>query len=521
MDDGDASGAVAAPAPRRFLPRWPWSDRAAPPDPVDGGPDGGPGHGRSRGPLWNRLGLRARVTVTFGFGALFLSASMGGLSYFTTRHFLLGERQSASVHQAFSNAAVVRTLLGSSRLEQQISSLDTGTDSASVIFYKGEWFSSKISVGEASIPVALRLLVFSGSAATQTVALDGAPQIAVGVPIGQGSDAAYFEIFNEGDLSHTLRVLALALAAAGLITTVLGAAVGLAASGRTVRPLTSVSRAAVAIASGRLDTRLPAATGDPDLAGLTSSFNLMVDQLQERIERDARFTSDVSHELRSPLTTLAASLEVMEFHRDQLTPPAARALALLADDLRRFQRMVADLLEMSRSDTGAAEVYVEEVDAGELVRRSVAAATRSLNLEGAPDVEIASPVAGVRLEVDKRRFERIVANLLENASLYGGGATRVTAGMGPVGDDGHPTLMVAVEDDGPGVAPDERTKIFERFYRGRASGQRGAGTGTGLGLALVAEHARLNGGRVWVEEAHGGGARFVVQLPVHTGQEQW
>ncbi len=484
-----------------------------------GAPEGP--HPAPRRRVWDRLGLRGRVTVMFGLGALLLSASMGTISYVTTRHFLLGERQSASIHQAFSNAAVVRTLLGTSHFEQELGSLDTGTDSASVVFSDGEWFTSKLSVGQTAIPPALRVLALTGTAATETIELGGSPQLVVGVPLGTTGRAAYFEVFDLGDLSHTLRILGLALAVAGFITTVLGAAVGLAASRRTLRPLTSVSRAAVAIAGGQLDTRLPDDTSDPDLAGLTVSFNRMVDELQERIERDARFTSDVSHELRSPLTTIGASLEVVEAHRQELSPPAGRALALLADDLRRFQRMVGDLLEMSRSDNGTGDLYPEEVDAGELVRRAVASANRSLpSEEPAPPVEVAAELTGVRLEVDKRRFERIMANLLENAAHYGGGATLVSARLGP-GEDGHPTVQVMVDDAGPGVAPDERTKVFERFYRGRASGQRGAGTGTGLGLALVSEHARLNGGRVWVEQAPAGGARFVVQLPVLTAEPAW
>jgi len=96
----------------------------------------------------------------------------------------------------------------------------------------------------------------------------------------------------------------------------------------------------------------------------------MVDQLEERIDREARFTSDVSHELRSPLTTISATLGVLEAHRQELSAPAREALMLLGEDLRRFQRMVGDLLEISRSDTGSADVSLEEVDAGALVRHS-------------------------------------------------------------------------------------------------------------------------------------------------------
>jgi signal transduction histidine kinase len=452
----------------------------------------------------------------FGLGALLLSVLMGSLSYYTTRHFLLAERQSASLHQAFSNATVVHTdlELGSTQIDQQLGSLDIGTSSVSVMYVNGKWFSSRISVGEHAVPAALRSMVLHGQVSTVNEVLNGSPEIVVGVPL-VGVHAAYFEIFDVSDLGHILRVLGLALFVAGFVTTVLGAAVGLAASGRTLRPLASVSSAAVAIAGGRLDTRLPDEQGDPDLAPLTGSFNLMVDQLQDRIERDARFTSDVSHELRSPLTTMAASLEVLEAHRDELSSRPASALRLLSDDLRRFQRMVADLLEMSRAETGTTDVNAEEVEAGELVAQSVAASGRVLTTDAPlPEIRV-DPVAGARhLRVDKRRFERVMVNLLENAALYGRGATAVTLRDGPAGEGGTATIEVLVDDAGPGVPPAERSKVFERFYRGLASGRRGAGTGTGLGLSLVSEHVRLNGGRVWVEEAPGGGARFVVQLPV-------
>ncbi len=478
-----------------------------------------------RARLWTRLGLQARVTVMFGLGALLLSVTMGGVSFFTTRHFLVSERQNSSLHQAYINAELVRTTLVDyptlartrTRVEALLGSADSvTTGSYSVLQYQGTWFARTSYVGHDAIPAAMRQLVADGSPVTESFDLNvnGHPAIAVGIPL-PAVKAEYFEVFDVSDLDNTLRVLALALFAGGLITTVLGAVVGRWAAGRSLRPLTGVSRAAVAIAGGQLDTRLLATSADPDLAGLTSSFNLMVDQLQERIEREARFTSDVSHELRSPLTTLAASLEVLESRADELSPTARQALELLGADLRRFQRMVGDLLEISRSDTGSADVFLEEVTAGELVRRSVAANVRALPGGVAPpDVAIDPAVAEAWLNVDKRRFERVMANLLENAALYGGGATEVRAEPGPDRADGRPTIRVSVRDHGAGLAPAERAKVFERFYRGHAAGQRGAGTGTGLGLSLVAEHVRLNGGTVWADEADGGGARFTVELPV-------
>ncbi len=250
----------------------------------------------------------------------------------------------------------------------------------------------------------------------------------------------------------------------------------------------------------------------------------MVDQLQERIEREARFNSDVSHELRSPLTTLAASLEVLEADSENLPPRSQRALQLLSDDLHRFQRMVGDLLEMSRADAGSVDVFLEEVDVSELVRRSVEigfghmetprpahgdAAVGNGAAAGPPGVQVDPAVRGWRVGVDKRRFERVMVNLMENAAHYGGGVTEIAVAPGSADE-----VEVTVDDAGPGIDPLERLKIFERFYRGSASGRRGTGTGTGLGLALVAEHMRVMQGNVRVESSPAGGARFVLTLPV-------
>jgi signal transduction histidine kinase len=473
-----------------------------------------------------KLGIAARITAIFGLAALVLSVSMGGLSYFTTRHFLVAERESAAQHQTFANANLVRSSLqsGNNKYAQLLASLDAGSVSHSVLYHLGTAYTGSLSVSASSLPAKLRFEVLTGTAATQTTrtGAQGEPEIVVGVPI-PSVHAAYFEVFSLSDLDHTLRVLSLTLVVVGIFTTLLGAALGRFASTRSLRPLAGVSSAAVAIAGGRLDTRLEPDQADPALEDLTNSFNAMVDQLQVRIEREAQFNSDVSHELRSPLTTLAASLEVLEADRDSLAPRTQRALQLLGDDLRRFQRMVGDLLEMSRADAGGGDLFLEEVDVSELVQRSVEAGLRGLTQNGAPPPVVASyAVQTLHVGVDKRRFERVMANLLENALNYGGGATRITIDLDPTN---LMMVQIAVEDAGPGINPDERVRVFERFYRGSAAGKRGTGTGSGLGLALVSEHVRLMNGRAWVEESPGGGARFVVALPVlinyGEGIEEW
>ena len=462
-----------------------------------------------------KLGIGARITAVFGLGALILSILMGGLSYFTVRHFLLAGRESAAQHQTFLNASAVRSSLqsGTTGYVLLLSNIDAGTNAHSVLFHGSKTYISSESVTAAAIPHQLRKAVLDGNAATQTIRTpQGTAEIVVGVPL-PSVHADYFDVFDLSDLDHTLRVLGLALIVAGVITTIFGIALGRFASTRSLRPLAVVSRAAGAIAGGELDTRLDAEAADPDLEGFTLSFNAMVDQLQERIEREARFNSDVSHELRSPLTTLAASVEVLEADRDNLPVRSQRALQLLSDDLRRFQRMVADLLEMSRADAGSVDVFLEEVLVAELVRRSVEAGFAHMDGHGnatPPTVQVEPAVEMSHVGVDKRRFERVMVNLLENTDRYGGGATTVGVAAAP-GASG--LVEVTVDDAGPGIAPRERTKVFDRFYRGSESGRRGAGTGTGLGLALVAEHMRVMHGGVRVESSPAGGARIVLTLP--------
>ncbi len=469
--------------------------------------------GAAAGPRWrrgdwvrrrSRLGVRARVTVTFGLGALALSAVMAGLTYFTARQYILNERQTAALRQAYVNATLIRSSLRSPNpdITQLLGSLDTLPGSLSVLERSGQWYATSISLDEASLPLRLRQDVLAGTPALQHFVLQGTAQLVVGVPV-PSVNAAYFEVFSLADVARTLQVLALALGAAAVVTTVAGAVTGRWASGRALRPLAEVSAAAETIAGGQLDARLGAGD-DADLSALATSFNRMADALQERIEREARFTSDVSHELRSPLTTLSSALGVLHWHRDELPARSRQAVDLLQSEVRRFQGMVDDLLEISRMDSGSAELSLDEVEAGELLRQAAAAAGAN-----GVAVDIDASVAAQRLSVDKRRIERVVANLVANAQQYAGGVSRMALEPAP----GAVRLVVA--DHGPGVAPSERDRIFERFYRGLTSGRRGGGHGTGLGLSLVAEHVRLHGGRVWVESGAGRENRFVVELPLH------
>ncbi|MGA8724523.1 MAG: HAMP domain-containing sensor histidine kinase [Acidimicrobiales bacterium] len=479
---------------------------------------------RSR--LSRRLGLRARVTAAFTIGAFVLSTLMAGITYFTARQTLLSDRQSAMQRQAFANASLLQSALRApgTEVSELIGSVDTLPGSLSVLYTGGQWYATSIPVGQNAIPQAERSRVLSGTPASEFFVLANTPELVIGVPL-PAARSSYFEVFSLAELAGTLRDLAYALAGAALVTTLAGAALGRWASSRALRPLTDITDAAVAIAGGELDTRVDAGD-DVDLQELASAFNRMTSNLQDRIEREARFTSDVSHELRSPLTTLAATVGVLEAHRDELDQRAQSALDLLDADLRRFTRMVDELLEISRFDAGSAELSLDEVDPRELVVQALTTSSPgSSAAEGAPPralpfpVEVGEGVDGLRLRVDKRRFERVMTNLVDNATLYAGGVSRVVVERWPAvngsGEEAR-SIRVIVEDRGPPIPARERPRLFERFYRGGRAGQRASGHGTGLGLSLVAEHVRLHGGRVWNEPAPNRGNRFVVELPLQS-----
>jgi two-component system sensor histidine kinase MtrB len=458
--------------------------------------------GRDIAPRGTRFGLRTRLSMAFALGALVLSASLAVITYELSRTYLLRQRESSLEQQTFVNARLIRNRLraGEPDIAALLTSLSPQHRSEHALHLPQGWFGGSPAAGPESAPVALRSKLLAGHVQVQVFRAGDEPRLAVGVPLPE-VDAAYIAVFRLLELDRTLRTLRNSLIVAALLTAALGALTGRWASRRLLRPLADVSSAAVSIANGDFDVRLDGGP-DSDLASVTRSFNLMAAALQERIRRDARFASAVSHELRSPLTTLVASVEVLTARRHELPPRALSAVDLLAAEVRSFQSLVEDLLEISRLDAGVADVALQEVHLGEFMDHAL-----PLSRIGPIDVEYGPGAADAMVAADKRRLERVVANLIDNAEQHGGGVTRVRLERRPG------RARIAVEDNGPGVPADERDQIFERFVRGRTGGQRQAAAGVGLGLSLVAEHVRLHGGAVWVEDADGGGARFVVELP--------
>jgi two-component system sensor histidine kinase MtrB len=449
---------------------------------------------RRRGP-WRPPSLRSRVEVTFGLLALLVSALLSVVSWVVVSRYLLTQREQVAIAEtAFDRDSIESGLARDAPVAAVVSGLPSNEAAASVAFVAGQWYGTKSQLAPAAIPPGLLATTSIGQAATQRVVVEGDLYVVVGLPLEQPGDGV-FEVFSLVELDETLRTMAWVLAMVAVVTTFAGVLLGRWASGLALRPLAELTAVAGAVAGGRLDARL-VPRGDPDLDPLADSFNRTVTQLEHRVRADSRFAVDVSHELRTPLTTMLNSMEVIANRRDQLPESVREPVDLLADDLQRFRALVVDLLEISRHDAGEGLV-LERADIGELVRRAAdTAAGRPLTVVGGE-----GELVGL---VDKRRLERVVANLVGNAETHGGGCTSVTVRRLDT------RARIVVEDAGPGIADADRARVFDRFARAEGHHVQGVG----LGLAIVQRHVSAHGGTVDIEAVPGGGARFVVELPI-------
>ena len=446
--------------------------------------------------------VRHRVVAAFGLGSVAVSAAVALATWNLTTGYMLQQREQSVLRQASVNTRLVENSLtrGSSDLGALLTGLASSPEAAIFVRQPDGWTTGGATTGGVrpeDVPAALLAAAERGDTARQRLRVRGIPVVAVAMPL-PGVGEEYVEVFPLRDLDRTFRFVSLMLLGGVLASGLLGASVGWWASRRVLRPLTELTAAAAKVAHGDLGTRLPV-TNDPDLRPIAAAFNETAGDLQARVARDARFASDVSHELRSPVTTMAAAMEVLVRRRGEVSPAARHAIDLLDADLRRFRRLVGDLLEISRVDQGAFRLSAERLDLAELARYVVA---RSSAGEPVP-VEASGPVPVLG---DRRRLEQVVSNLVDNAEGHGRGLVRVAVCQA----DG--VARLEVDDAGPGVPVADRERIFERFARVSDRDRRIEDTGSGLGLALVAQHVRLHSGRVWVTDRPGGGARFVVEL---------
>lgn len=350
-----------------------------------------------------------------------------------------------------------------------------------------------------------------------------APGIIVGSQVQLPSDGNTYTLYFLFPLTEDQETLALVtralVTAAGLLI-VLVAGLTWLVTRQVVTPIRLARRVAERLAAGRLQERLQV-TGEDDIARLAYSFNQMATSLQRQIRQleelswvQRRFVSDVSHELRTPLTTVRMASYVLHDAREDFDPATARAAELLQDELDRFENLLVDLLEISRFDAGAAVLAPEDVDLGEVVDRVVAAAQPLADQRGVR-VVVEHPEGEVRAEVDSRRVERVLRNLVTNAIDHA------------VADDPNEVVQVrlasdeeaaaiTVRDHGVGLAPGEAAMVFNRFWRSDPARARVSG-GTGLGLAIAQEDAHLHGGWLQAWGRSGQGAQFRLTLPRRAG----
>jgi len=341
------------------------------------------------------------------------------------------------------------------------------------------------------------------------------PAVAVGVPLGSYYQLYY--VFPFTQQQQTLLLVQRILIGIGLALVLLLAAIASLVTWWVVLPVRQAAQAAQRLSAGRLEERLPV-LGKDDLAALATSFNEMAASLQDKLREleelskvQRQFVSDVSHELRTPLTTIKMAADLLFEYREQLDPVGTRSVELLQSQLERFETLLVDLLEISRFDAGAATLDAELVDVCDLVRHSADDAQHMAE-RGGSRIEFRLPAAGCVAEVDRRRVERILRNLLVNAVEYGERKdVVVTAAI----DSG--AVAVSVRDHGVGLRPGEEQLVLERFWRADRARARTTG-GTGLGLAISLEDARLHGGWLQAWGEPGKGSVFRLTLPRVAGQ---
>jgi len=324
-----------------------------------------------------------------------------------------------------------------------------------------------------------------------------------------------FHLFPLTAEQDTLALVRRTAAAAGVLLVLLLVLIAGLVTRQVVHPVQLAARTAERLADGQLEERMRV-RGEDEIARLAMSFNSMAGALQRQIRQledlsrlQQRFVSDVSHELRTPLTTVRMAADVLHEARQDFPPAAARSAELLQAQLGRFEELLAELLEISRYDAGAASLDAEPLDLLVLVDRVAQAFGALADRRGsALLVHAAGPVVA---EIDHVRVERILRNLVVNAIEHGEGQPVEVTVTG-----GRSCVAVLVRDHGVGLRPGEAALVFTRFWRGDPSRARTTG-GTGLGLAIAFEDARLHGGRLQAWGAPGQGAAFLLTLPLRVG----
>ena len=493
-----------------------------------------------------RRSLQVRtVAATVGFSAVALVLLGGFLSYsigtglFNTRlNQVLGESERAfiEVQNTFSAATANDEIALQTLVNSVVPNLEnTGTaESRKVALLRSPGQSSALIL-QSPISADLSTSLFdeklreqvrasNGQLTYQSVALPAAngsvhPGLVVGAPITIPVAGSY-EIYLVFDLigeQQTLDFVQATLVVGGLITMLIIASISWFVTRRIVRPVQEVAQVAEEIAAGDLNRKLTE-EGEDVIAQLARSFNRMTDALRTQIDKlskvstmQQRFVSDVSHELRTPLTTIKLAGDVIFSQRESLDGAAKRSAELMHDQIDRFQVLLNDLLEISRYDAGAVIADLEQQDLNGVVGMAIAS-IEPLAMSKGSKIEIELPNGPVEADMDSRRIERLLRNLLANAVEHGEGKPILVC----VGGDDK-AVAVTVTDYGVGMTREQLDRVFDRFWRADPARKRTTG-GTGLGLAISLEDTNLHNGWLQVWAKPNEGASFRLTLPRKAGQ---
>jgi two-component system, OmpR family, sensor kinase len=289
---------------------------------------------------------------------------------------------------------------------------------------------------------------------------------------------------------------------AGSLTLLVALLGGYLVAARVSAPLRRIARTAAQVDAGDLSRRIGAGGPRDEVRALAESFDHMLDRLEEAFARQRAFVADASHELRTPLTVVRGQLEVLARQDEPAPQEIRRVERQVAQEIVRMQRLVDDLLLLARGDEGMS-LHVQTIELRGFVHDLVdgLAATAERRFE-------AGPVPDLAISGDPQLLAQVLRNLLRNAVEHTepGGLVSVTA------THRGGRVTIAVDDDGPGIEPSERERVFDRFHRTDAARSR-AGGGSGLGLAIARTIVEAHGGRIWAEASPQGGARVAFDLP--------
>jgi two-component system sensor histidine kinase MtrB len=460
-----------------------------------------------------RGGFRRRLVIALVGLVALTAAVLGAGAYAFTAYSLREQARQEAVERAdFAIAVLAPQRLSAQPTREEIatSGIDEafrlrGASAVAVDFGDADPYGSSFAARDAlgRLTGEVKAIVAQTRLGWQRVDLEGEPFIAVGARYAPGGPDFYL-FFSTAEVESALDLLARALLLGGVVLTLLAALAARVVARGVLGPVRTASAAARRIERGDLRARVPVESRD-EFGAWGAAFNRMAASLERNVRalreaeaRERRFVADVSHELRTPLTALVTEAGILREHLDALPPDARRVAELLVADVARMRVLVDDLLEISRLEADADGVSESEFDLAAFVRSVVATRVPGATVR----------VSGMTMPVhgDRRRLERIVGNLVDNARDHGE-ARDVEVEAGIVGGE----AVITVADRGPGVPAEDLPRLFDRFYKGDPSRRRG---GSGLGLAIAREHARLLAGSLTAELRPGGGLRFELRFPV-------